>query len=493
MKKNPLCVVFDCASTFKGVSLNVLLQGPDLANSLIGVLLRFRHEPVAIMADIESMYHQVRVHEEDRTLLMFLWWPEGDTSKALEKYRMTVHLFGAVSSPTCANFALQKTADDNSTAFDEEVSDRVKSNFYVDDCLKSVPTEKQAICLIKNLKQMCSLGGFKPTKWVSNSRAVLASIPDDDRAKNFKNLDLDREKLPNDRALGLYWDVENDIFSFRVTANSKTPTRRNILSIVNSVYDPLGFLAPFVLKAKQILQQLCEAKHGWDEAIPVELLKPWQQWLKELDELARFQISRCVKPKNFGQVKTAQLHNFCDASEQGYGTASYQRFTNASEEVHVAFVMGKSRVTPFKTTTIPRLELTAATLVSRIDKMLRTELKIELQNSIFWTDSQSVLKYLRDKTRRLRTFGDNRIAVIHDLSEVNQWRFVDSKHNPADDASRGLSIEPFLSSKRWFCGPEFLDTTHTITHLFKLSIPDGILHKVRTHRSTMKDQCLKNR
>ena len=298
----------------------------------------------------------MRVQEEDRNLLRFLWWPEGDTSQELEEYRMTIHLFGAVSFPTCANFALQKTAEDNNSTFNREVSDTVKFNFYVDDCLKSVPTEKQAICLVKNLREMCSLGGFKLTKWVSNSHTVLASIPDDDRAKQIRNLDLDREKLPNDRALGLYWDIEKDIFSFRVNVNNKSPTRRNILSIFSSVYDPLGLLAPFVLKAKQILQQLCKAKYGWDEAIPVELLKPWQQWLKDLDELDRFQINRCVKPRNFGQVKTAQLHKFCDASEQGYGTASYLRFTNDSEEVHVAFVMGKSRVTPLKTTTIPRLE-----------------------------------------------------------------------------------------------------------------------------------------
>lgn len=100
-----------------------------------------------------------------------------------------------------------------------------------------------------------------------------------------------------------------------------------------------------------------------------------------------------MKPKNFGQVKTTQLHNFCDASEQGYGTASYLRLTNDSEEVHVAFVMGKSRVTPLKTITIPRLELTAATLASRIDRM-------QLLESTFWTDSQSVLKYLGNETKR---------------------------------------------------------------------------------------------
>ena len=372
-RKKSICVVFDCASSYKGTSLNnVLLQGPDLTNSLIGVLLRFRQEPIAIMADIESMFHQARVHEEDTNLLRFLWWTDGDISRNLEEYRMKVHLFGAVSSPTCANLALRKTAEDNSHAFDGDVAGTVKSNFYVDDCLKSVPTEEQAIDLVKSLREICSLGGFKLTKWISNSRAVLASIPEEDKAKQVKNFDLDRDKLPNERALGMYWDIESDIFGFRVTVKSTSHTRRNILSIVSSVYDPLGLLSPFILKAKQILQQLCKAKYGWDEVIPVEISKQWQAWLKDLEQLDRFHIDRCLKPKNFGQVKTAQLHNFCDASEQGYGTATYLRITNDADEVHITFVMGKSRVTPLKVMTIPRLELSAATLAARMDRMIQT-------------------------------------------------------------------------------------------------------------------------
>lgn len=99
-------------------------------------------------------------------------------------------------------------------------------------------------------EKICSLGGFKLTKWVINSRAVLATIPEDDKAKQVKNLDLDREKLPNQRALGLYWDIERDTFSFRVTVKSRTPTRRSIPSTVSAVYDPLGLLAPFTLKTK---------------------------------------------------------------------------------------------------------------------------------------------------------------------------------------------------------------------------------------------------
>ena len=153
-------VVFDCSSSYKGTSLNSeLLQGPDLANTLIGVLLRFRQEHIAMMADIEGMFHQVRVHEDYLDFLRFLWWPDGETNKRLEEYRMTVHLFGAISSPSCANFALRKTAEDNCERYDEEVIQTVKSNFYVDDCLKSVATEEQAIALTKK-PQGCVLSGW---------------------------------------------------------------------------------------------------------------------------------------------------------------------------------------------------------------------------------------------------------------------------------------------------------------------------------------------
>ena len=113
-RKKKLRVVFDCAAVYGGASLNKeLLQGPDLNNTLLGVLLRFRHGPVAFITDIEGMFHQVRVAKEHINFLRFLWWPDGDTSKELVEHRMTVHIFGAVSSPSCATFALLKTADDN--------------------------------------------------------------------------------------------------------------------------------------------------------------------------------------------------------------------------------------------------------------------------------------------------------------------------------------------------------------------------------------------
>ena len=144
-KPGKVRVVFDCAAKFLGVSLNdMLLQGPDLNNNLIGVLMRFREEPVAIVADIESMFHQVRLDPEDCDALRFLWWPSGDLSQSLEEYKMVVHVFGATSSPSCTGFCLLKTAEGNQNEFPAGVVRTVRRNFYVDDCLKSLKTSQEA-------------------------------------------------------------------------------------------------------------------------------------------------------------------------------------------------------------------------------------------------------------------------------------------------------------------------------------------------------------
>lgn len=280
-RKKTLRVVFDCASAYGGTSLNKeLLQGPNLTNSLLGVLHRFRQGPIAFMTDIEGMFHQVKVAKEDVSFLRFLWWPDGDITKDLVEHRMTVHIFGAVSSPSCATFALLKTADDHQNEYPPEVTNTIRQNFYVDDCLKSVNTVGQAIALYQHLTELCAKGGFPLNKWISNHRSVLAAIPEDQRAKGVKTLDLDRDQLPMERALGAQWNVEQDAFTFSIEVKPHSVTRR-ILSIVSSVYDPLGFLAPVVLPAKQILQGLCKTKLGWDDPIPQEAAQVWQKWLDE--------------------------------------------------------------------------------------------------------------------------------------------------------------------------------------------------------------------
>ena len=456
-KPEKLRVVFNCPVIFEGTSLNSqLLQGPDMTNHMYGVLLRWRQENVVIMADIEAMFYQVRVTPGDCDMLRYLWWPGGDLDQKAEVYRMLVHLFGAVSSPSCANYALKKTATDNEHKYGKEVIEAIRSDFYVDDFLKSVSTDEEGISLTHDMKRAVAEGGFKLTKWTSNSRKLLAKIPENDLAKEMKNIDLQTDKLPVVRALGVQWCIETDCLKYNLDEVNQKPTRRNILSVMSSIFDPFGATSPFVLRAKMILQSLCRDKVGWDDPIPVKEKEEWFKWLEDLPNLSKVQVNRCFKPVNFGRVTNAQMHHFTDASQLGYGTVTYLRLTNESCETHCEFVCAKARVAPLKTHTIVKMELTAATSAVRQDDLLKRELTMNIDETVFWTDSQTVLKYIMNETTRFPVFVANRVAVIRDGSSIEQWRYVPTEINPADHASRGLGAEELTSKPEWLGGPSFL-------------------------------------
>ena len=456
-KPNSIRVVFDCSTSYQGISLNSqLLQGPDLTNQIIGVLTRFREDYVPIVGDIEKMFYQVRVPKDQRNLLRFVWWPDGDLSKSLVDYQMCVHLFGGTHSPSTANYALRKTAKDNVSKFGKAAADTLIKNFYVDDMLKSVGTPEEAVQLLNQVTNMCAAGGFKLTKFTSSSREVVKSFQDEDKSKGIKDLDLSVDSLPVERALGVCWCVENDMFSFRIVIKDQPLTRRGILSSISSVYDPLGFAAPFLLPGKRLLQQICSDKKGWDEEVTPDQKNIWDQWKRSLPILESVTVPRCFKPENFGKVIDASLHHFADACCTGYGVVSYLRLVDQEGMVHCSFLLGKARVAPIKPTTVPRLELTAATAASKVAVQLRKELEIPLSKEVFWTDSQVVLGYIRNVRKKFHMFVANRIQIIHSFSSIDQWRYVSTKDNPADEASRGQKADQFVKNTRWLKGPDFL-------------------------------------
>ena len=181
-------------------------------------------------------------------------------------------------------------------------------------------------------------GGFHLTKWTSNSRELLASIPKDERAKEVKDLDLD--KLPIERALGIQWSAESDEFYFKIVIKERPLTRRGILSVMSSIYDPLGLLSPVILPVKVILQELCRLKLGWDDTIPDEYQSAWLRWLEDLPKLSQLSIPCCYKPSDF-EVKSSELHQFSDASESGYGSVSYLRQESHDERIIVHLCLGR--------------------------------------------------------------------------------------------------------------------------------------------------------
>ena len=456
-KPSRIRVVFDCSAVYKGTSLNKnLLQGPDLTNSLMGVLCWFQQETVALTSDVKGTFHQFFVNEEYRDLLRFFWWDQGDVKKDAREYRMKVHLFGAASSPGCANYGFKKAADDGEKEFGKDAADFMRRDFYVDDGLKSVKDVDTAIELIQKTQGMCARAGLKLHKFSSNKEVIHAVAPDD-RAKGLQDLDLTRDPLPIERTLGIMWCAETDSFQFRIVIQDRPLTRRGILSTVCSVYDPLGLVAPLILVGKQILQDLCQNDANWDEPICDELRPRWERWRSELRIQSSLRIPRSFKPEGFGQIKTVELHHFSDASLSGYGQCSYLRLISESDETHCSLVMGKARDTPLKPVTIPRLELTAAVVSVKISQWLGEELDYQNVSEFFWTDSKVVIGYISNTTSHFHVFVANRLQQIHNHTKPQQWQYISSQSNPADAASRGLRAQQLVDDdSRWLRGPDFL-------------------------------------
>lgn len=466
-KPDKFRIVFDCSAEFEGTSLNnAVFQGPDLTQDLLSVLLKFRQDHVAIMGDIKGMYHQVKVTPSDRDALRFLWWPDGNWKSDFRTYRMTVHLFGGVWSPSAANYALQRTATEFGSSHSKNVVETVFENFYVDDCLKSVPSTDVACQTINELTEMLSLGGFHITKWISNSRDVIQSVPIDDRSSDVKSCELENDRLPTERALGVKWMIEEDVFSVKVKHVEPVFTKRGVLKVFSSVFDPLGFAGPFVMTAKLIFQDEVKRHLEWDEAMsPTNVIK-WQQWLSELPLLENFRVPRCVLPPHASlETCELELHIFCDASELAYGAVAYLRVIDQLDDVHVSFLMAKSRLAPVKPMTVPRLELCAAVMAVKLSSILKRALNFEINKVSFWTDSMIVLQYIYNTSRRLKMFVANRVATIHRESKPSDWSHVRSELNAADLISRGASAPEQLNGSMWLNGPSYLLTPAVEWHV----------------------------
>ena len=192
--------MFDSSAKFKGVSLNsIMLQGPDLKNSLLGILLRFRKELVAVVADIQQMFYSFYVHQKHRDFLRFIWYQDNNPNKPLVEYRMCVHVFGNSPSPAIATYGLRKSVENA----DEDVKLFVNRDFYVDDALTSLPTISEAVSLMKRTQRALEKSNLVSHKVASNKEEVILAFPSDQLANSLKDLVPGNDLLPIQRSLGL--------------------------------------------------------------------------------------------------------------------------------------------------------------------------------------------------------------------------------------------------------------------------------------------------
>ena len=449
-KPKKLRIVFDAAATFAGTSLNEnLLVGPDLLNNLITILLHFRLGKISVMSDIKQMFNQVKAHLHDQDSLRFLW--RNNAAENIDEYVMTVHLFGKRDSPTVASYALKRSGWDEASNFNSKVIDAIENNFYMDDYLDSFDTSDEAIETANNLIRCLALSHFHLTKWVSNSKAVMESIQTKERLNPHVCLDISNSFV--ERTLGIIWNTDSDTLQVSSVSKSFPNTKRGVLSFVSSIFDPLGFVVPSVLEPKFIIQELWRRRIDWDETLPSDLLIRWKQWRATMASISELSISRWY---GANQSSYQELHIFADASEKAYGAVAYLKILSKSI-TSVSFVIAKSRLAPLKNIlTIPKLELQAAVTAVRLKESILQGLQIPDKCVFLWSDSTTVLKYIRNEDRRFPTFVMHRVNEIRQSSRTSSWKYVPGLLNPADHCTRYSKFSDLLYLPNWFEGPSFL-------------------------------------
>ncbi|XP_037503363.1 uncharacterized protein LOC119378234 [Rhipicephalus sanguineus] len=473
-KPDQIRVVFDSSAQHEGVSLNsALLTGPDMTNNLVGILVRFREEPVGVMADVQQMFYSFTVREDHRDFLRFLWFRDNDLNREIIECRMKVHVFGNSPSPAVATYGLRRTAREAVQQFGEDAKKFVERDFYVDDALKSFPTEEDAIGLLKTTQQMLASANIRLHKIASNRQNVLLAFPSEDHAKGLQNLDFSADPLPTQRSLGLLWDVRDDSFVFRAPLQDKPYTRRGVLSTVNSLYDPLGFVAPVTVQGKHLLRELTAEGYDWDTPLSEDKRQQWDDWKTSLHALHDLRIARSYAPMSLREARCKELHVFSDASTKAVAAVAYLRVIDVDGGKHIGFVMGKAKLTPQPEHTIPRLELCAAVLAVEMTDFILREIDFRPDSVVFYTDSKVVLGYIFNETRRFHVYVANRVQRIRKSTRPEQWKYVRTDENPADHATRMVPATR-LKGTNWFTAPDFLSRHETdpATQDFVLVDPD---------------------
>ena len=436
--------VCNATAKYKGESLNdKLLTGPDLLQNLVGIILRFREHSVALTADIEAMFLQVKVPPADCKMLRFLW--RYNIDEKIGVYEYSRHVFGAKSSPTCANYALLKAGDVNKEAH-PIAAKAIEKKFYMDDFAKSVETEEEAMLVYKDLRETLKLGGFNLLKCICNNESVTETIPEEQRSE-ARNKTFEAEPLTSS-LLEMKWDVDSDSLEVSCGTDKEIPlkiSQRVVLSFVASVFDPLGLFAPFTMRMRILLKTIW-AKNGqnWDKQIAADEEELFHRRVQELRQLRSMPLGRRYLVGSFQKV---DLHIFCDASLESICIVAYFR-AETHNGVEVSFVIGNCRIPPMKQQTIPKLELQAVLYSVRLRQLIVEEHDIRIASVTHWTDSMTVLQWLHAAHKKQQVFVANRVGEIMDQSTVETREKYRKSSRYWNKRSHGVAVTGERVAKR---------------------------------------------
>ena len=507
---------------------DLLLKGPDRNNSLRGVLQRFRRHPYAVTADIENMFHQFAIPEDQRTYLRFFWYKDNDPKKEIIEYYSRVHLMGLRSSPAIANVGIRYAArkdppkdghtwiaeDDlldpyqrNATRTPDDIEKMLSRHFYVDDLLNSHPTPQEALYSIREGISRLQRYDLKLCKVQSNADLVRKAFPSKELLPNLMELkpaDNTDSEQDQSSSLGLQWNIKEDIFGIKMQFKERPKTKRGFLGHMMSPYDPIGIASPALLSCKLLQREIFPPKDqdphrlhalGWDDPIPSQFDKQWKQTIKACQDVQKLTIPRSFYPKGHGTPKHQQIFAFADASDLAISYVVYLRTETTDGTIHVALLCGNPKVLPKGVSikgqlSIPRAELNAARDLSAQVLQIETDLDIaNLHPTQYFTDSLDVLAWINNNKDATKRYVTSRINTIRKILQTYQWQYIPTVENPADIGTRPISVED-LQASMWFTGPPFLrqdvpipptktETQSPATMLFTAPLGSFFLTKTR--------------
>ncbi|GFU88884.1 uncharacterized protein TNCV_4445591 [Trichonephila clavipes] len=396
-------------------------------------MVRFRKHKYAFTTDIEKMFRMINIHPE-QTCLQRILWKKG-IGEPIKTYELTTVTYGTVSAPYLATRTLKQLAMDEANNF-PLAAPVLLSDCYMDDILSGSESIEEVIELQHQLIEMFKTAGMQLHKWCGNLPEITSNL------QEYAFLESEETK-----ALGIIWNPKLDCFLFRIEQQRPTSfTKRMVLSTIARIFDPLGLLGPIITWAKIFMQRLWLLELGWSDELPFKEQKEWRRFIDSLKAVNNISIDRCIV---IHTAESIELHAFSDASEKAYGSSIYLKSISALGEVKVCLVTSKSRVSPLKQISIPRLELCGAVLAAKLMKKVKEALNLQITAVHFWSDSTIVISWIHRESRELKTFVANRVSKIHQLSSRDQWHHIASEQNPADVLSRGLLPEELRDYSLW--------------------------------------------
>ncbi|UYV77667.1 hypothetical protein LAZ67_15001855 [Cordylochernes scorpioides] len=313
-------------------------------------------------------------------------------------------------------------------------------------------TVEEAQFLIRQIIALLAEGYFPIRKWVSNSPKMLDFLPGDQEGINQF---FDFKDLPSVKLLDILWDPSLDSFTIRVRPpDIQVYSKRSLLSLIASIYDPLGWMYPLVIIFKIMLQKLWAMGCNWDERLPECIQWQWTVIEEDINQLNKISIPRYIPCRN--SILTLELHGFCDSSEKAYAAVIYVKSCKHDRSVNISLIASKTKVAPIKVLSLPRLELCSALLLANLFVAVKESLSLHFDQIFLWSDSSIALNWIKSESKRWKTFVANRVSSIQRKTPPHSWFHVPGSENPADLATRGLTPAQLVDNQLWWQGPHWL-------------------------------------